>query len=253
MLTLQPFPTQNEIDRIKAEHPNTRVWTFGYHQMDGCQASKEEYEDSLRIREILQDAFKCGRCGRCCQISDPVKVTRSEIERIAGFLNIPPKTMRRKHIRKEADHTYSLKNLSPCEFYNPDKEGCKIYPVRPNVCQGYPFLSGDKARHGEIDIEFDVDCRGGVEAYKKCVDELDSLSENKTLIELNKKLESPSLRTELKMLNDLVLAVRKGQLSATKAEQIMRSRPSLLLKEAMNIFDIIQIEAKNMRKVEAST
>jgi len=89
----------------------------------------------------------CKRCpGRCCNgESGNVWVSREEIDAIAEFLGINPKEFILEYLR-QVSGCYSIKDLRSannyaCVFFDEIKNGCSIYPVRPEQCRTFPFWS----------------------------------------------------------------------------------------------------------------
>mgnify|MGYP000017521560 FL=1 len=91
-------------------------------------------------------AFECLQCGNCCAgpAEGYVWVTQEDIVRIAEYLGISEKEMRRRYVRKVGGR-FSLveqKKTKDCIFLENSKNGrrrCLIYPVRPIQCQTWPF------------------------------------------------------------------------------------------------------------------
>ena len=94
------------------------------------------------IFDMLRDIFKCQKCGRCCrdrlnENDRGVEITDKDISVIAQFIKQRPRRMKRM-ARHDKDDRWLLPK--PCPFYT--EEFCRVYPVRPVVCQNYPFLTG---------------------------------------------------------------------------------------------------------------
>jgi len=82
--------------------------------------------------------FECRRCGACCG-GDPgtVYVSHAETERIAGFLNISIQSLIEDYLYPFRG-SYGIQEHGDgrCLFF---KDGCVIYPVRPQQCATFPF------------------------------------------------------------------------------------------------------------------
>lgn len=86
---------------------------------------------------MIQDRF-CVQCGECCRICDPINIHRTEMKRIAEYLHIKPKKLRRRvKATKWRNNTFNVKG-APCPFLRGDQ--CGIYSVRPAICRGYPVI-----------------------------------------------------------------------------------------------------------------
>ncbi|MFH1539752.1 MAG: YkgJ family cysteine cluster protein [bacterium] len=84
--------------------------------------------------------FECvPGCRKCCEIPGIVFVHKSEIERIAGFLNVTPEKFKRTTLKSYWGDVYYLDypEDKPCMFM--DDTGCAIYEVRPLQCASFPF------------------------------------------------------------------------------------------------------------------
>ena len=102
------------------------------------------------------DPGTCETCpGRCCNgESGNIWVTRKEIQAIAGYLNITTNEFIETHLRKKG-YRFTLIELKQgdnyaCVFFDHEKNGCSIYPVRPSQCRTFPFWPHFKAHPGEV-------------------------------------------------------------------------------------------------------
>lgn len=87
----------------------------------------------------------CKACpGKCCNgVSGNIWVSPEEIESIAGFLGKKIEDFILDCLRKTSGR-YSIKELRTgrnyaCVFFDKGKNGCGIYPVRPEQCRTFPF------------------------------------------------------------------------------------------------------------------
>jgi hypothetical protein len=84
--------------------------------------------------------FQCTSCGNCCTGSPRdywVEVSQAEQRRIAEYLGITLRWLRRRYVVREDDGDGLSMRGGACVFL--DGNRCRIYPVRPNQCRGYPF------------------------------------------------------------------------------------------------------------------
>ncbi|MDD4101757.1 MAG: YkgJ family cysteine cluster protein, partial [Kiritimatiellae bacterium] len=86
--------------------------------------------------------FACQRCGACCRVPGYVALELGEAEAIAAFLGLDIYEFTEKYTRI----TLNRKSLSlvdgpdcQCVFLQEDNT-CKIQPVKPAQCRGFPFL-----------------------------------------------------------------------------------------------------------------
>lgn len=89
----------------------------------------------------MSKTHHCIRCGACCRWEGPVRVSESEIDAIAGYLNIPVNDFIRDHTVLTADRR-SLSLLEnpdgSCCYYDSEKHLCRIQPVKPKQCRDFP-------------------------------------------------------------------------------------------------------------------
>lgn len=91
--------------------------------------------------------FECIECGRCC--SGPgegyIWVARPEVERIADYMHLTPKELRRKFMRQVGLRLSIIEEpiTKDCIFLQmvDGAKRCVIYPVRPGQCRTWPFWS----------------------------------------------------------------------------------------------------------------
>lgn len=85
--------------------------------------------------------YQCQRCTECCRWPGEVVLSDDEIERIAAFLELPVYDFVRDFTDLRANRTgLTLREKdeeqSTCIFL--DGQDCRINPVKPNQCAGFP-------------------------------------------------------------------------------------------------------------------
>ena len=110
--------------------------------------SLKHFEDQKRLlstlREVHLDVFSktdCLTCAKCCKTAPPI-ITQQDIKRIAKYLNLPPKSFKRKYVIDDLDGTMCFHTV-PCVFLQYDNT-CSIYEVRPEACRRYPHTDEDE-------------------------------------------------------------------------------------------------------------
>ncbi len=101
----------------------------------------------------------CATCqGRCCTgESGVINVNKTEMERIAAFLNIDVEELKRDYLYKNG-YKYSIKEIvhegsHECLFFDRENNGCQIYAARPVQCRTFPFWEYYKTRVDELKLE----------------------------------------------------------------------------------------------------
>lgn len=86
--------------------------------------------------------FACRRCGACCRIKDGiVRVSETEIARIAAFLGMPEEAFIEKETDIAPDRCGLVLKSRPdgtCAWLT-DGNLCQINPVKPDKCRTFPF------------------------------------------------------------------------------------------------------------------
>jgi len=85
--------------------------------------------------------FTCLSCGNCCRLPGYVRLRDNEAERIAEFLGEDLQTFIQTQTRltRDRQHLSLLENdRGECAFLTPDTR-CRIHPVKPAQCRGYPL------------------------------------------------------------------------------------------------------------------
>lgn len=103
------------------------------------------------------DSSKCFECGGKCCIGESgyIWINYAEINELAKYLNIELSEVGEKYLRK-VSYKYSLKELEyeknkfACIFFDFEKKGCSIYPVRPAQCRTFPFWEHFKNNEDEV-------------------------------------------------------------------------------------------------------
>jgi Fe-S-cluster containining protein len=82
------------------------------------------------------DCLKCPAL--CCRMAGYVRVSRSDIRRLAQFLKISVPEFERRHIvevTKKGEKRIK-EGYKTCQFLDADRR-CTVYDGRPNDCRGY--------------------------------------------------------------------------------------------------------------------
>ena len=118
---------------------------------------KREWDD--RSQEIHKNVFEntnCLACGNCCKTT-PAIVERSDVKRIAKYLNTTPKGFIRKYLLEDFNGELFIQKV-PCTFLNEDNT-CAIYEVRPKACREYPHTDQkDFHRRGKMNAKNTIVC-----------------------------------------------------------------------------------------------
>lgn len=86
---------------------------------------------------LFWEKFQCLRCGRCCYTPGAgIYLETEDFERIA--VRVGSKEMLKSLCIYDKDlKAWVLRQ--PCPFYDIDKNGCRIYDIRPLTCSKYPL------------------------------------------------------------------------------------------------------------------
>lgn len=100
----------------------------------------EHYKDTVdeiasKVSEQVTKEIDCLDCGNCCRTS-VTDFTKGDIKRAAKHLGMTPKGFIKDYLMQDVDGTY-ITMSAPCPMLNSDNT-CKIYEVRPAVCESYP-------------------------------------------------------------------------------------------------------------------
>ena len=127
------------------------------------------------VKSWLFGLGRCDKCGKCCTYNselpddpgvmvrdeDLVKISKRTRHSLKSLLNMT---------KVNTDPTYKIGGRClprPCVFFDNNTRRCKIYGVRPLVCQLYP-LSHDQ----EGAVFVDVQCDYGREIFRKAIKHL---------------------------------------------------------------------------------
>lgn len=91
---------------------------------------------------MQKEVFLCQRCGKCCEGKGGIVVSLKEQEKIANFLQIPLERFQRDFLEELNNKSHLKIKDNFCVFFKPTK-GCTIHPVKPKVCQAWPFFRGN--------------------------------------------------------------------------------------------------------------
>lgn len=85
--------------------------------------------------------YECDRCTACCRWPGEVKISETEIDQIAAFLEITPDIFIQKYSRVRADRqglALTDKPNEECIFL--EGNSCQIQSVKPRQCSEFPNL-----------------------------------------------------------------------------------------------------------------
>lgn len=114
------------------------------------------------IMKVMQTAFKCQRCGKCCNDIGGVALSRFDIDRICKYRKCGTGWFEKNMLEPTSEQSKRLflkgtKTTRKCPYY---ADGCTIYEGRPQVCRVYPLMNWDET--GYIQHFYD-DCPGTIE------------------------------------------------------------------------------------------
>lgn len=91
-----------------------------------------------RISKAIFEFY--GGCDTCehkpCCLQSP-SIRRYEIDKMAKFVGLGRKKFKKRFLKKINVPHNIYKMKQPCPFHKNNK--CAIYPVRPSICERYPF------------------------------------------------------------------------------------------------------------------
>jgi Fe-S-cluster containining protein len=93
-----------------------------------------------KASENVWEGIDCLSCANCCKTMTPT-YTNTDINRIAAFLKISPREMKKRWLRKERGANKWVNKSKPCQFLDLQTNLCTVYEVRPADCAGFPHLS----------------------------------------------------------------------------------------------------------------
>ena len=93
------------------------------------------------VVDILHDDFVCHRCGFCCSHGGQIRITPSEAQRIADYLDIDMGDMSLFPFTAKSDDPdwLYLEVKEPCFFWDKLEKTCMIHEVKPAMCLDYPW------------------------------------------------------------------------------------------------------------------
>ena len=131
---LVPYGGLKNLDRVK-EEMNELI--------------SPEFEPYFSANAALHLLVECERCGRCCQEEKGIAVSIDDCRRIARRLGLSLKRFMMDYTRPHdllGDLVGSARMLGKkegdaCPFFDSSLPGCRIYPVKPQVCTAALYLT----------------------------------------------------------------------------------------------------------------
>ncbi len=114
----------------------------------------------MNFRIPKKVSFECQRCARCCGDTSHrgrnILLRESEVERISRHMGLRPLSFA-SQASNNGHYQYRMKKKSGKCFFLYGKS-CRVYEVRPLICQFYPFSM--KKHNGSYVFEAAKDCAG---------------------------------------------------------------------------------------------
>src|SRR5258705_1776087 len=110
--------------------------------LTGMEKNNSRDLDKLAVlaeKKVWQEV-DCLHCGNCCKTMTPT-YTQKDIIRIAAYLGMTAADFKNKWLLKEKKTGDWLNKTTPCQFLDLKDNKCRIYPVRPADCAGFPHLT----------------------------------------------------------------------------------------------------------------
>ncbi len=103
------------------------------HQEHGFDADEVAGELHRKAFQIVD----CTQCANCCKTKRPT-FDESDVERIAGHLNMDQAEFIDTYLEANADDPPYSTSQAPCPFLGEDNR-CTVYEIRPATCREYPY------------------------------------------------------------------------------------------------------------------
>ncbi len=108
-----------------------------------------EFESYFLANAALHLLSVCKRCGRCCLEEKGIAISIDDCRRIARHLGISQKRFMRDYTRPHEQkgelvgsaRMLGKKEGEPCPFFDFGLPGCRIHPVKPQVCIAALYLT----------------------------------------------------------------------------------------------------------------
>ena len=184
--------------------------------------------------------FKCIRCGNCCndpntivnlsysdllRIKEGLDLDLNELLEIVGFYIFneyldenAKKRLVTPPIKTERGNSYIglLKDkIGKCIFYDSINKKCKIYRLRPNFCQTFPFTFQSREKSKELDL---LITNKGKEYCRGLTEDAPLINRAKWLKLGNRVLKD--LEDNVKLIREWELLIKKKEIKPSAKEYL---------------------------------
>lgn len=88
-----------------------------------------------------EDIFRCRQCGECCRGFGGTLVSDADVAAIADYLGMGPGEFEKTCCARSGSGRVLVQGEDGyCTFA--EKALCRIHPVKPRMCQEWPFIEG---------------------------------------------------------------------------------------------------------------
>ena len=135
-------------------------WFYFAHSETVKATSSEYILISMNFRVPKNVHFECQRCARCCGDTSHrgrnILLLETEVDRISKNTGMRPSSFSSPASSNGQYHHKMKKRSGRCVFL--DGKSCRIYNLRPIICQFYPFSM--KKTNGAYVFDVAADCAG---------------------------------------------------------------------------------------------
>ncbi|MFP3867662.1 MAG: YkgJ family cysteine cluster protein [Desulfobacteraceae bacterium] len=103
------------------------------------------------MNDRQRPVFQCQQCGECCRGRGGILVSQTEISKIAEFMGLSEANFQRRYVEPSPLGPHLATNKAGICIFNLEGR-CRVHPVKPQICQDWPFLPAILADPEELEL-----------------------------------------------------------------------------------------------------
>lgn len=97
--------------------------------------------------------FNCRQCGWCCQGEGGIALDDRRAALVAAHLGLAVERMLDRYCHRRNGRWYvSTRQDGYCLFFDSTIPGCAVHPVKPEICELWPYFPGNVANREGFEV-----------------------------------------------------------------------------------------------------
>ncbi|MBU1741148.1 MAG: YkgJ family cysteine cluster protein [Proteobacteria bacterium] len=101
----------------------------------------------------VDPVFNCQQCGWCCRGEGGIALDEKRVGRLASYLGLPVERLLARFCHRRDGQWYVAAGRDGyCLFFDHSIPGCAVHPVKPEICELWPYFPGNVANREGFEV-----------------------------------------------------------------------------------------------------